>query len=100
LLARGDVEGAYPHCAAYAAARLCMGLWDLSHAHWCEASARLRPYALARPGYPLSRSAALEAAFQCNDLAAVREMLSAWEPVFPGAPEVRGARQRLDALAR
>ena len=107
LLARGDVEAAYPHCAAYAAARpssdrpsLCIGLWELSHGKWCPASARLRPYALARPGYPLSRSAALEAAFQCNDLAAVREMLSDWEPAFPDAPEIVAARRRLDELAR
>jgi hypothetical protein len=106
LLSRGDVDGAYPHCAAYAAARpssdrpsLCMGLWELSHGQWCAASARLRPYALARPGYPLPRSAALEAAFQCNDLAAVREMLADWEPLFPDAPDVVGARRRLDALA-
>ncbi len=107
LLAHGDVEAAYPHCAAYAAARpssdrpsLCIGLWELSHGKWCAASARLRPYALARPGYPLSRSTALEAAFQCNDLAAVREMLGDWEPAFPDAPEVVAARRRLDELAR
>jgi len=106
MLSRGDVEGAYPHCAAYAAARpssdrpsMCMGLWELSHGRACDASARLRPYALARPGYPISRGAALEAAFQCNDLAAVREMLADWGPAFPNAPELVDARQRL-ALIR
>jgi SAM-dependent methyltransferase len=103
LFARGDIEGAHPHCAAYAAAHpssdrpsLCLGLWELSHAQWCAASGRLRPYALARPGYALARSAALEAAFQCNDLAAAREMLTDWEPAFPDAPEILSARRHLD----
>jgi protein O-mannosyl-transferase len=104
LLARGDVDEAYPHCAAYADARpssdrpaLCMGLWELSHGRACDASKRLRPYALARPGYALSRQVALEAAFRCGDLGAVREMLSAWESAFPDAPEIVAARRRLDA---
>ncbi|HEX8795636.1 MAG TPA: hypothetical protein VF765_32020 [Polyangiaceae bacterium] len=81
LLARGDVEGAYPHCAAFAAARpqsdrpaFCMGLWELSHGQACAASKRLLPYTLARPAYAGARGAALEAARQCGDLEALREL--------------------------
>jgi hypothetical protein len=106
-LARGELELAYPHCVAYATVHpssdrpaLCIGMWELSHGQACSASRRLRPYALARPGYPLSRTAALEAAFACPDLDAVREMLAAWEPAFPDAPEIRAARHELDSLAR
>lgn len=107
LFSRGDLEEAYPHCTAYTAARpssdrpdLPIGVWELSHGQACAASKRLRPYALARPGYALSRTVAFEAAFACGDLDAVREMLAAWEPPFPDAPDVVAARRRLDAVAR
>jgi hypothetical protein len=104
LLAQGDVEGAYPHCQAYASthppnsrADRCIGIWLLLHGRSCEALTRLRPYALARPGFPAARRPALAAAFACNDLPAVRSMLDAWEPIAPGADDLVEARQQLEA---
>jgi hypothetical protein len=103
LLAQGDVEGAYPHCQAYAATYpgssrgdRCIGIWLLVHGRACEALTRLRPYALARPGFPTARRPALAAGFACNDLAAVRAMLEAWEPIAPGADDLVEARQQLE----
>jgi hypothetical protein len=104
LLRTGDLEGAQPHCAAYASARprsdrasLCLGLWQIQHGQACEALPLVRPYALARPGYPRARQAALAAALGCDDRPAVREMLAQWEPAFGGAQELVGARRELEA---
>jgi hypothetical protein len=104
LFATGDLEAAYPHCAAYAAVYprtsrpgLCIGSWLLLHGRPAEALEVLRPYALARPGFPNARRTALAAAFAANDLQAVRTFLDAWEPLAPGADEIVEARR---ALAR
>ncbi len=103
LLAQGDVEGAYPHCQAYATRHpgssrgdRCIGIWLLVHGRACEALSRLQPYALARPGFPMARRPALAAGFACNDLAAVRAMLDAWEPIAPGADDLVEARRQLE----
>jgi hypothetical protein len=104
LLSAGQLEAAQPHCAAYASAHprsdrasLCIGLWQIQHGHSCDALPLVRPYALARPGYPRARQAALAAALGCDDRPAVREMLAAWEPAFGGAQELVMARRELDA---
>jgi hypothetical protein len=107
FFARGDLEGAYPHCAAYAARypassrpNLCLGTWLLVHRRPAEALAMLRTYALARPGFPNVRRTALAAAFAANDLPAVQTFLDAWEPVAPGADELVEARQALERRRR
>jgi hypothetical protein len=104
LLRAGDLEGAQPHCTAYARAHprgdranLCLGLWRIEHGKSCEALPLVRPYALARPGYPRARQAALAAALGCNDLGAAREMLDRWEPAFGGAQELVMARRELES---
>jgi hypothetical protein len=103
LFATGDVEGAYPHCAAYAAVYprssrpgLCIGSWLLMHGRAAEALDVLRPYALARPGFPNARRTALAAAFAANDLRTVQAFLDAWEPLAPGADELVEARRALE----
>lgn len=103
LLAEGDVDAAYPHCQAYATTYprssrpdRCIGVWLLLHGQPCDALTRLRPYALARPGFPTARRPALAAAFACNDLDAVRSMLEAWEPIAPGADDLVEARRQLE----
>jgi tetratricopeptide (TPR) repeat protein len=103
LFAQGDLEAAYPHCEAYAQVHpsgsrpgLCIGSWLLVHGRPAEALAVLRPYALARPGYPNVRRTALAAAFAANDLDAAQAFLDAWEPLAPGAEELVEARQVLD----
>lgn len=100
----GDLEGAQPYCAAYARAHprgdranLCLGVWRLVHGRPCEALPLLMPYALARPGAPRAREAALAAALGCNDLGAAREMLDQWEPAFGGSEELKMAREQLEA---
>jgi len=100
----GDVEGAQPFCAAYVRAHprsdranLCLGLWRIEHGRSCEALPLLRPYALARPGYPRARQAALAAALGCDDRAVAHELLEQWEPAFGGAQEIVMARRELEA---
>ena len=104
LMHAGDLEAAQPHCEAYARAHprgdrasLCLGLWRIVHGRACDALPLVQPYALARPGYPPARQAALAAALGCDDLAAVHAMLDAWEPAFGGAQELTTARQELQA---
>jgi hypothetical protein len=102
LFAQGDVEGAHPHCAAYASlvprsdrANQCVAAWLLDHHRPREALALLRPYALARPGYAGVRRLTLATAFACEDYGAVQTFLAEWEPSFPGAPDLVAAREEL-----
>jgi len=102
LFARGDVERAYPHCAAYRAARpssdranLCVGTWLVVNGRAKDAVPLLRPYALARQGDPRARRALFAALFASGDLDGVAAMIAEWEPIFPDAPDVVEAREEL-----
>ena len=102
LFGRGDLEGAYPHCAAYAAARpssdranLCVGTWLVVHGRAREAVPLLRVYALARAGDPRARRALLASLFASGDLDGVAGQLAEWEPLFPGASDLVDAREEL-----
>lgn len=98
----GDLEHAYPKCAAYAEARpdsdkanLCVGSWLLLQRRAAEAVEYLRPYALARPGLSSARRTLLFALLASQRYDEAERTLKLWSQQFPGASELVEARAAL-----
>ena len=101
LLARGDVEDAYPLCRAFAEAYpdgtqadVCIARYYFSHERFSEAIPYLRHHMEQHPNAG-ARAALFTALFATNDLDGVQSTLDEW-PELASAPDAVAARKELE----